>query len=51
MTDKIQKLIDFLEKDISDRKGLGDEWESIDDDVKEDLIQEWKKEFRKILES
>lgn len=57
ITDWIEKLlnhIDMQEKrattvvnniveDLLDRSGLGDEWENIDDDIKEEIKKEWVK--------
>lgn len=34
-------ITDGIVSDISDRRGLSDEWDQIDDDVKEDIIESW----------
>lgn len=31
-----------LVKDLSDRKGLSDEWDQIDDDIKQEITDEWQ---------
>ena len=36
-----QKIVNDLAADISDRKGIGDEWYQIDDDVKQKLLLLW----------
>ena len=34
---KVIKIVEAIETDISDRKGLRQEWENIDDDVLEEI--------------
>lgn len=40
--DIINDIIDSIENDIEDRNGIGDEWDEIDTDIKEEIKQEWK---------
>lgn len=35
------KIVDAIIEDLSGRKGLGDEWDQIDDDVKEQIREKW----------
>ncbi len=35
------KLIKALLKDLTDRRGLGHEFEAIDDDIKKEIIDVW----------
>ena len=37
----IEKIIQALIDDITDRSGLGDEWGELDDDIKEEIKQAW----------
>lgn len=39
---KANKIIDLLVNDIRDRKEIGDEFEQIDEDVKAELISQWR---------
>ena len=39
---KIDKIINLIIKDIKDRKGVGDEFQQIDDDIIEEIKQTWK---------
>ena len=34
-------MIGIIE-DLSDRCGLGDEWDQIDDDIKDEIKEKWK---------
>ena len=37
----IFKIVQALEEDISDRRGLKSEWAAIDDDVKDEIRETW----------
>lgn len=39
--EKSKRIVARLLQDMSGRKGLGDEWDMIDDDVQDEIIQEW----------
>ena len=39
------EIIDKIIADISGRKGLGDEWDQIDDDIKAEIRAEWRSYF------
>ena len=42
-TDKIvENVVNDIIKDIEDRRGIGDEFEQIDDDIKKEMIETWK---------
>lgn len=41
MDETATKIIDLIISDIEDRKGIGNEWEEIDDDIKEEIRNEW----------
>ena len=47
--DKTTQIVNEIIKDLSDRCGLGDEWESIDEDIQEEIITEWIKIVDKVL--
>ena len=38
-----------LVSDRSDRKGLSDEWDQIDDDIKKEVIDEWQECFARAI--
>ena len=40
--DKSKLIIDRIIEDLSDRCGLGDEWDQIDDDIKDEIKEKWK---------
>ena len=35
------EIVDAIIKDLSNRKGLGDEWAAIDDDIRSEIRAEW----------
>lgn len=35
------KIVDAIIRDLSDRRGLGQEWDQIDDDIKAQIREEW----------
>lgn len=36
-----RNIVDKIIEDLSDRRGLRQEWNSIDEDIKEEIIQVW----------
>jgi len=53
MNNKILKIskeiVNIIANDISDRSGIGDEWDNIDINIQEEIIDEWKEIIIKIL--
>ena len=45
-----EKIVDEIIKDISDRKGIGDEWDYIDEDIQDEIKEEWQQIVNKELE-
>lgn len=43
------QIVDAIIQDISDRKGLGNEWEAIDEDIQQEIKDEWLNTVNKIL--
>lgn len=41
MREQYEDAIDEIILDLSDRGGIGDEWDQIDDDIKNLIRQEW----------
>lgn len=46
-----KQIVDAIVSDITDRSGLGNEFESIDDDVKDEIKAEWQAIIAKKLEN
>jgi len=48
-----KKIIKRIEQDITDRCGIGNEWEAIDDESKKEIRDEWQQiivdEIRKFV--
>ncbi len=38
---KEEQIVFEILSDFTDRRGLGQEWDNIDDDIQEEIIQEW----------
>ena len=36
-----RKIVDDIITDVTDRKGLRQEWEEIDEDIQEEIIDSW----------
>lgn len=49
INDRAAKLFDALERDISDRRGLKQEWRAIAPDVKAEIRAEWLRLITSIL--
>lgn len=45
-----QAIASVIEKDIRGRRGLKGEWESIDDDIQDDIRDEWARLIEQILD-
>ena len=39
--DKALKCVDQIIEDMLDRKGLGDEWDMLDEEIQEEIRIEW----------
>jgi hypothetical protein len=37
----IDRLVNSIEDDISDRNGIGDEWHAMDKDIREEIRARW----------
>jgi hypothetical protein len=37
--------------DLSGRKGIGDEWDQIDPDIQDEIIEEWEEHVRSAIAS
>lgn len=49
--EQIKKLVFALEYDIGDRRGLSDEWDMIDDVVKQDIRDAWAALIKKHIDA
>lgn len=38
---KIEEYVDAIIEDISDRRGLGDVWDGIAEDIQEEIKEKW----------
>lgn len=45
----VQESVDSIITDIEDRKGLGDEWYQIDDEIQEEIKEEWRTKIKGII--
>jgi hypothetical protein len=41
MNAQAEIIVDAIIRDLSDRRGLRHEWEAIDDDIKNEIRDEW----------
>lgn len=41
MKEKIRDAVAAIVADLTDRKGLGDEWDQIDSSTQHDIMDEW----------
>lgn len=46
---KIALIVDKIINDMSGRKGLGDEWDNIDHDVRDELRETWEQLVRDVM--
>lgn len=47
----IDAAVESIETDISDRRGLRQEWEQIDDEVKAEIRQSWARLIREAFDT
>jgi hypothetical protein len=47
--DKADAIVESILMDFTDRRGLRQAWEGIDDDIQEEIKQEWVNIAKKIL--
>lgn len=45
------RIVAAIERDFTDRRGLRQEWEQIDDEIQEEIRATWRKLVRKELEA
>ena len=38
-----RRIVDLIIRDISDRSGIGDEWDQIDNECKKEIKDEWRR--------
>ncbi|MFA7333376.1 MAG: hypothetical protein WC130_03685 [Kiritimatiellia bacterium] len=36
-----ERIVAAILNDLTDRKGIGDEWEAIEDDIQREIIEGW----------
>ena len=46
---KAEQIVEAIETDFTDRRGLRQEWEQIDDEIKEEIRLQWASLVRDIL--
>lgn len=47
--EEIEKIIQNIIRDICYRRGIGSEWEQIDDDIQEEIKDEWRLIIKEVL--
>lgn len=47
---KAVEIVQRIERDLSDRKGLGDEWGQIDPEIREEIRKTWIEACLDVLE-
>ena len=47
---KAEKIVNKIMSDLSDRRGIGDELDAIDDDIKKDMKDNWVAIICKIMD-
>lgn len=45
----IEQAVNNIVSDISDRSGLGDEWDAIDSGIQDEIKEEWRSIIRESL--
>jgi hypothetical protein len=43
------QIVDEIAADLSDRRGLGDEWDQLDTDVRLEILKAWQKIVKKYI--
>lgn len=46
-----EKIVDAILEDLTDRRGLRQEWEQIDDDIKDEIRETWIAAVRELLKT
>lgn len=46
-----EKIVFRFLEDFADRRGLGDEWDGIDDDIQDEIIETWLQIVKKELKT
>lgn len=49
ITDSAQEIVQAIEDDLTDRRGLRQAWEGIDDDIREEILAAWREKVTAIL--
>ncbi len=49
--DEARKAVEAIVKDLSDRRGLRQEWDGIDEDIQQEIIRAWTKIVRDVFNS
>jgi hypothetical protein len=49
ITDSAREIAQAIEDDLTDRKGLRQAWEAIDDDIREEILATWREKITTIL--
>ena len=47
---KEEEIVFSIKKDFTDRGGLRQEWEQIDNDIQNEILETWVKDVKRILE-
>jgi len=47
--DAAQQIVELIESDLTDRRGLRQEWEHIDYDIQDEIRDTWAELIRKVL--
>jgi hypothetical protein len=46
-----KRIVEAIIEDFTDRRGLRQEWEQIDDDIRREIVRTWKAIVRKELDA
>lgn len=49
MEEIVNRIVNDILLDLTARNGIGNEWYAIDDDIQEEIIEEWKSIINKHL--
>lgn len=50
MPDVEKHIVAAIVRDIQGRKGLGDEWDMIDPEIKDQIVERWRQLARQLLD-
>lgn len=42
LTEPVDWVVSLLVDDVTDRRGFGQAWDQCDDDIKREIVQEWR---------